>query len=212
MRAEHDVTREHLMIGAIKGKLIDADGTSVLEDFFDRFGITEESVNFALDVDATKVRIKCLEVKRHIEQALGAAMYTSIHALCGADFFDAFISHPDVEKAYERWQNGEFLRNDPRSGFRFGDIVWEEYRGKVGDVEFIDAETARIFPVGVNGLFRTYNAPADFMETVNTVGLPYYAKSEMEDFDRGIKLHTQGNPLMICTRPEALVEATIDDD
>jgi hypothetical protein len=33
--------------------------------------------------------------------------------------------------------------------------------GKVGTVDFIDASKAYFFPVGVPGLFRQYNAPAD---------------------------------------------------
>jgi hypothetical protein len=31
---------------------------------------------------------------------------------------------------------------------------------------------AYFFPVGVPGLFRQYNAPVDFVETANTIGLP----------------------------------------
>jgi hypothetical protein len=33
--------------------------------------------------------------------------------------------------------------------------------------------TGRHRPVGVSGLFRQYNAPADFVETANTIGLPH---------------------------------------
>jgi len=39
-------------------------------------------------------------------------------------------------------------------------------------VDFTDAAKAYFFPVGVPGLFRQYNAPADFVETANTIGLP----------------------------------------
>jgi hypothetical protein len=41
----------------------------------------------------------------------------------------------------------------------------------VGTVDFTDASKAYFFPVGVPGLFRQYNAPADFVETANTIGL-----------------------------------------
>jgi Phage major capsid protein E len=46
----------------------------------------------------------------------------------------------------------------------------------VRSVDFTDASKAYFFPVGVPGLFRQYNAPADFVETANTIGLPRYAK------------------------------------
>jgi Phage major capsid protein E len=80
--------------------------------------------------------------------------------------------------------------------------VFEEYRGRVGTVDFTDASKAYFFPVGVPGLFRQYNAPADFVETANTIGLPRYAKQAVDQqFARWVMLHVQSNPLSICTRP-----------
>lgn len=40
-RNSHDATIEHLMLGAVKGKIVDADGTTVIYDLFSEFGITE---------------------------------------------------------------------------------------------------------------------------------------------------------------------------
>jgi hypothetical protein len=80
-------------------------------------------------------------------------------------------------------------------------------RGRVGTVDFTDAE-AYFFPVGVPGLFRQYNAPADFVETTNTIGLPRYAKQAVDQqFARWVMLHVQSNPLPICTRPRVLIKA-----
>ena len=47
-----------------------------------------------------------------------------------------------------------------------------------------------------------------FNETVNTLGLPIYAKQESRKFDRGTDLHTQSNPLPLCLRPSVLVKVT----
>jgi len=44
--------------------------------------------------------------------------------------------------------------------------------------------------------FATYFAPADFNETVNTLGQPLYAKQEPRKFDRGTDLHTQSNQII----------------
>src|ERR671918_3021157 len=69
-------------------------------------------------------------------------------------------------------------------------------------VDFTDASKAYFFPVGLPGLFRQYNAPADFVETANTIGLPRYAKQAVDQqFARWVMLHVQSNPLPICTRP-----------
>lgn len=207
MRQDHEVTLEYLRIGAVQGKIIDADGT-VLYDLFTEFDVAEQSTDFVLGTTTTKQRLKCLAVKRQIEAALGAAAYDHVHAICGASWFDRFISHTDVEKAYDRWNDGAQLRSDPRAGFPFAGIIFEEYRGKVGDRDFIPPDQARFFPVGVPDLFITYFGPANFMQTVNTIGLPLYARQEPIRLDQGIQLHTQQNPLPICTRPSTLVKGT----
>lgn len=208
MRQSHEVTHEYHKIGAIKGTILDADGTTVIYNLFTEFGVTQDTVDFVLGTAATNIKTKCLSVKRLIEDALGAAMYDHIHCLCGSDWFDKFVSHPQVKEAYERHENGASLRADNRKGFTFADITFEEYRGSVSGVSFVNTAQAHFFPVGVPGLFKQHWAPADFMETANTLGLPVYAKQEPISMNRGIKLHTQSNPLMLCHRPKALVKAT----
>lgn len=208
MRQDHEVTWEHLMIGALQGNILDADGTTVIYNLFTEFGTTEQTTDFILGTTTTNVRAKCLAVKRQIELALGATVYQHIHAFCGATWFDAFINHTNVKAAYERFQNGAMLRNDPRSGFDFAGIIFEEYVGSIGGVSFVNAAQARFFPVGVPNLFWKFNAPADFIESANTLGKPLYAKQKVEDYERGIGIHTQSNPLPMCVRPRCLVKGT----
>jgi Phage major capsid protein E len=154
------------------------------------------------------VKKKCHDIRRKIEDELGAQPYEHIHAICGADFFDDLITHSEVEKAYERYLDGAFLRQgQARGSFEYSGIVFEEYRGRVGSVDFTDASKAYFFPVGVPGLFRQYNAPADFVETANTIGLTRYAKQAADQqFARWVMLHVQSNPLPICTRPRVLIK------
>src|ERR687897_3010922 len=69
------------------------------------------------------------------------------------------------------------------------------------------ASKAYFFPVGVPGLFPQYNAPADFVETANSIGLPRYARQAVDQqFARWVMLHVQSNPLPICTRPRVLIK------
>ncbi len=212
MTAKHDATLEHLRIGAIKGQILDADGTSVLYDLFTEFGVTAyDEIDFDLDAaspEAGAIKKLCHSIKRKIEDALGAAPYVSIHAFCSASFFDALVTHEEVTTAYDRYQESIFLRTGQARGqFDYGGVVFEEYRGSVGGIDFVPDGKAYFFPVGTPGLFRQYNAPADFVETVNTVGLPRYAKQAIDDeFGRWVKLHTQSNPLPICTRPKVLIK------
>jgi len=201
MRRDLDTTIEYQRMGAIKGQILDANGVTVLEDLYSAFGVTQTTHNMVLGNTATKVQTRVLEAKRKMELALGGLMYVDSRALCSESFFDAFTSHPAVEKAFDRWMSGEFLRSDNRAGFFFGGVFWEEYRGTVNGVPFIEAGSAYLIPGGVPDLFATYFAPADYMETVNTAGLPYYAKQEAMPFNKGIMVEAQSNPLSLCTRP-----------
>lgn len=207
MRQNHETTKEFHRAKAIQGLLLDADST-VIYDFWSEFGLIEQTVDFVLGTTTTDIRSKCLSVAEKVEDAIGATPYDHIHAMCGNTWFNSFIGHTLVRDAFSRWRDGEFLRNDPRRGFQFAGITFEVYRGVVSGQTFVPATVARFFPVGAPGLFRMHNAPADFVETVNTVGRPVYAKQVRMKFDKGIEIHTQSNPFIYCTRPYCLVKGT----
>ena len=212
MKAKFSITLEFLRMGALKGVILDADG-STLYDLYSEFGITPKTINFALSTNTTEVLLKVLEVKRHIEDNLRGEFMTGILCLCSQGFFDALTTHTKVKEAYSRWQQGQLLFTDNRTNFTFGGITFEEYRGQATDAagnvrKFIADDEAHFFPLGTATTFRTYFAPADFNETANTLGLPLYAKQEPRKFGRGTDLHSQSNPLPVCLRPEVLVKGT----
>jgi hypothetical protein len=136
----------------------------------------------------------------------------SAHAFCGEAFFDDLIKHPEVRATYLQQQEAGQLRGGYYAErFQFGGIVWEEYRGSIGGTDFINVDKCHIFPVGVPGLFKMYYGPADYIETVNTIGLPVYAKIgfDPEGLNRFVKVHVQSNPLVLCTRPRAVIKLTL---
>ena len=50
MTTKMDATLEHLRIGAIKGQILDADGSAVIYDLFTEFGVTAHAeIDFDLD-------------------------------------------------------------------------------------------------------------------------------------------------------------------
>jgi hypothetical protein len=212
MRNKHAITLEHLRMGALKGIIFDADG-SELVNLYSEFEIVPKVVNFALGTATTNVKSRCLEVIRHIEDNLRGEFMTGVHCLVSPEFFDALTSHSKVKEAYELWQDGAALRNDMRAGFSYGGITFEEYRGQASSPDgtvrkFVAVNEGHCFPIGTAESFVTYFAPADFNETVNTLGLPLYAKQCPRKFDRGTDLHTQSNPLPMCLRPSVLVKLT----
>ncbi len=205
MKDSIDVTVEWHRLGGIGGQILDADG-SVIYDLFDEFGVTKKSITIPFSNKETDIRQSCMEAKRHAEKKLGGVVVTGYRALCDAKFFDALTGHPNVQKAYANYQEAaDRLGGDMRSGFRYGDIEFIEYTAEVSGKTFIPEATARVFPVG-RGVFKMYYAPANYNETVNTIGLPYYARSEARPKGKGHDLEVQTNPLAMCMFPEALVE------
>lgn len=212
MRNKHAITLEHLRMGALKGIILDADG-SELYNLFDLFDITPKVVNFQLGSAATDIKKKCLDLKRYLEKSLKGERMNGVHCLVSEEFFDALTSHEKVVAAYDRWQDSFALRSDMRSGFTFAGITFEEYAGEASDGDdnvhrFIAAGEGHAFPLGTVDTFATYFSPADFNETANTLGQPLYAKQEPRKFERGTDIHTQSNPLPMCHRPAVLVKVT----
>jgi hypothetical protein len=207
-RRDLDATIEYQRIGAIKGQVLDADGTTVLLDLYNTFNVTQQVKALSTGTATTKVIQKLIEAKRLSESKLGNLQYASLRLIASSGLFDSIVNHPTVQTAYERWQTGDFLRADNRKGFYYGGIWIEEYRGGVNGVDFIDAGEGYLIPEGVPDLFITNFAPADYMETANTIGLPYYSKLEPLDFNKGMMLESQSNPISINTRPDTVIKIT----
>lgn len=203
-RRDLDITHEYQRMGALKGLVLDADGTTIY-NYFTEFGVTQTTLSWALSVTGTKVLQLCIALKRVIEDKLGGVMMQGVRVLCSPEFMDAFTSHPAVTEAF-KYQQSQVLRDDYRDSFQFGGIVWEEYRGSIGATRFIAAGKAYAIPMGVPGLFQTLYSPAPYMETVNTPGLPFYMKAKSMDFDTGVEWQVQSNPLHLGTRPDCIVE------
>lgn len=209
MKAQLDVTIEYHRIGAIKGQVLDSDGTTVLMDMYTTFNVAQPTQFMALATPTTKVKQLVIQIKRKIALALGGRSFKSVRVLCSQSFFDDLTGHATVEKAFELYNQNSYARNDQSgTAFEFAGVTFEEYAGGVGSVQFIADGLAYAYPEGVSGLFQTAYAPADYMETVNTEGLPYYAKQERMQFDKGIALESQSNPINFCSLPEAVVKVS----
>lgn len=211
-RLKLDPTLEFQRVGALKGVIVNADGT-VLYDLYEEFDVTPEAVvDFDLDNAnplSGALRGAADDVSRMVADALGAIPFTGLHAFVGRAFWKQLIAHPEVEKIYLASQTLATALLNPMAykTIQIGDITFEEYRGKHGTTPFIADDAAHIFPVGVPGLYRTVYAPADYEETVNTEGLPRYAKQWPMANGKGRHLESQMNALNYITRPNALITA-----
>jgi hypothetical protein len=223
MGLRHDLTLENLRLGALRGVVLDKDGTEIL-DLYDFFGVEpveewdfSEVLNAAgTEASFDTVRTFCHRVTRSIKRNLKAPWPAGarIHAFAGDNFFDRIVDATSVKNVWDGWAAAErrLGGNYAHGIYEFGGILWENYQGTDdNETVAIDSDGVRFFVTGVPGLYAEYYAPADFMETVNTIGLPRYAKIAPDGrFNRSIFLHTQQNPLPICTRPRSLQSGTLN--
>ncbi|MGP6433481.1 major capsid protein [Pseudomonas paraglycinae] len=204
-RRQLDATHEFQRMGALNGQVLDADGKTVLLDIYKSFGVNRQKMSMGLNNLDTNVRERAGEALDMQEDALGSVTSSGSRAFCGKNFWSKLISHKSVTDTYLNTLQAAALRGDARESFEFGGIVWERYRGKVAGVSFVHDDKALLVPEGVPDLYISTFAPADYMETVNTEGLPYYSKLEPLPFNKGVAGEAQSNPLHLCTRPRAQV-------
>lgn len=204
MRNNVDATREYHKICAIRGQILDADG-SVIENLYTGFEVSQETVNLSL-ASNTAPNAKIREAIRKSEKVLGARLVSGFRAYCSPDFFDALVENAAVKAAYANWQAAQDrLGGDMRGGFTHGGVEWIEYAAQIGDKKFVPDGEAYLFPVA-QGIFIEALAPANYLETINTLGKEYYAKSKVIDFDKGYDLEAQSNPLALNLLPSATIK------
>jgi hypothetical protein len=218
MRRKHSITLEHLRMGALRGEILDSDGSSLL-NLFNEFGVTQKVVDFVLGTATTDVKAKARDVTAYMEDNLMGEVMSGVHVLASPEWYAKFIGHAKVEEIYKYYdgQNNP-LRQDVRRAFPFQGLVIEEYRGSAQYLQedgtyatrrFIPAGEAIAFPIGTVDTFSTYFAPATFMDTVNTLGEEVYVRQAIDkDFAEWVKLRSQSNPLPMVKRPALLVRLT----
>jgi hypothetical protein len=211
-RRDMELTHEFHRLGAIQGKLLDANGTTVLANFFTRFNIAEPALlDFELDDPATDVRAKCTAVKRAMTLAGKGVILptTRIYALAGDNFFDLLVGHAKVVDTF-RYQEGQRLRdNMAYTSFDFGGITWVNYRGTdTASPVAIPTDEARFFPVGAPGVFGVSFSPFEGQDFVNTPGEDVYS-IVVRDMERGFWFQPEiySYPFHYCALPAVLQRA-----
>jgi hypothetical protein len=220
MRQAVEYTEEYLRLAAIQGLVLDPADGSTLYNYFTEFGISQPAaVSFELDQTGTDVAGVCREVTRDIKRASKGSWIegqSRVHALVGDSFFDALISHPNVEKFWINYQAAAEMRGiDAFSTFEHAGIVFHNYHGSDDNSEIAVADAeAKFFVVGGDGIFVKAQAPADeFAPFVNTPGQAVYAVQELDAAfqatPRFSKFHVHSYPLYMCQKPGTLRRGTL---
>jgi hypothetical protein len=208
VRASMDLTHENMRVGALKGLVTDADGSTLL-DVYDAFGMSQQTQfwNIAVATNGDP-KASIITLKSMIRAKMGGRSFGRIRVICSLGFFTALVQNAKMIKAWELWNQGAYLRTDQVNGgdFEFAGVIFEVYDGGTSAGDFIADGIAYAYPEGVPGMFQSKFAPADYMETVNTQGLPFYAKMEPMPFNKGVIGEAQSNPIHFNSLPEAVIK------
>lgn len=210
MKFDIEYTREHLMLGAVKGKILDADGTPLV-DIYDRFGLTRKTFTWNLSGENSNVGKMIDDAVTALSKKRGGEPVNGWYVLCSPEFMQAVIYHKTMTALYERYQDGKTYREgDTNVGFKHKNLEFIQYDHVFESGLQIKAGEAEIIPKGTRKTFREYFAPADTAAAVNTKAKPYYASREPLGHGKGYDLEAQSNPLPLLLRPDlaATLKAT----
>lgn len=202
------MTLEHQRVGAIKGIVTSKSG-GVLVNLYNAFGIAvPAAVPLELDVDATDVSSLWQDVIYSIEDDLDEP-YSGIKVYTGRDFHRYLWRHKSVRDTFLYNSGAEVLRRDVPDVYTWGGATWERYKtGAKATTDlgaaYIAPTEARVVIEGVPDLFISRFAPADYNETVNTKGIPFYSRAIEKRNGKGYDLEVQMNAVSLCTKPKTL--------
>lgn len=214
-----ELTWEHMRLGAVLGIVVDADGSTVIRNWYTEWGITApSSLSFDLDIETTDVRKKCRDIKRAMQKAAKGVWTpsTRVGALVGDTFFDMLTNHKQIKETKLNTPQASTLENiEGYSSIEIEGIIFINYRGTDdGTTLAIDTDKARFFPIGARGAFKVGWAPASEFKAYlgqrgqEYVGMVLADPSGRDQWDR-VELYSY--PLFVCTRPEMLLSATATD-
>ena len=208
--------RFHRAKSLFEGKILDANGTKVLMDINAKFGVTQQTHQIALGTAGTKVKTKLEEAKDKSIDAIGDS--TSVigwRGYAGRNWHNQFVSHQAVEKAFDRYENGAFLRDSQgKSPFNFVDIDWYKFYGQIkgqsgGAINFIDPDAAYLVPITDDpSAYQTWFGPAPYEGVVNTMGRPFYAV-QLERNVKGMNGEACSVTLSLARRPRSIIKLTL---
>jgi len=220
VRRDVELTEEYHRLGAIQGILLDADGTTVIYDYFTEMGeAAPVAVNFALNVSTTDVYGIGREVARSMGRSAGGAFTpnTTINALCGDQFYDDLIGHSNVKEFYlnsVRSRELEAASGAIFESLKVGAITYHNYRGSDDNSAVaVPTDECRIFPRNAEGVFSKVQGPHTTFSTVNTPGLPLYAERTFENpvnpgESKWVKGEVHAYNLHMCMKPRVLRKGT----
>lgn len=216
-----DQTHEYMMLQAIKGVCKTPQGTT-LADMFSEFGLTQVEIDFDLGTATTDVDAKCSDVKDAMVKNLktGGVITGTPEVLVDRSFMKKLKSHPNVVQAYLNSTSNVRYQQDLSSYMTWGISDVFEYQGLrflVYGHEFtlpdgtteaaIATDTGHVIPDVVgDSVFRAWYGPSQRLDVDG--GSEMFSFEYRDPKQRSHEIEFETAPLMICTKPAALIKVT----
>lgn len=215
-------TKEFHRLGALQGIVYDADGTTVVTNWYNEMEISAPSpvtftwANFDTDAEAAALR---LYIDEHINTPIYRALKrrrrpgTQIHSLVGDTFWGKITSSP----AYERLYYGDVQRQVLGQSklwqtINFAGVVWHHYFGSDDQALTIADDEAIFFPVGAKDTFKVFYMPGENLDEVNAKGKEVYSIVSPDyrpNMNEWIDVYARSYPLFACLCPQALLKGVL---
>lgn len=205
-----DYTMEFQRVGALKGIVYDSDGSTVLFNLFTEFGVSQTTANMTLSSATTNIRVEVDKWTNTIDDLLGGIGYEGLDVWCGRTAWQSLVSHKSYLETFAASPDVGKMRAPVGNVIEFGGATWHKYRGRANSAAMIADAEMYVVPRGVSDLFIGRFGPADYEDTVNTMGLPMYAQGLRMRNGKGWDIEMQSNPIHLCTRPDAVIKITVN--
>ncbi len=224
LKSEMEATKELHRLGALQGKLMDVDGTTVLFDYFAEYGIGTPAtinINFSTTDEADLMLFFQDNFLRPILLSLKDRDTggVTLGALVGDTFWSRMMKHPAIRELYRLQQTGNMIANTNNplmtpnlwNEFYFAGVTWINYRGSTLGEIAVPTNDAIFFPIGAQDVFDVYWAPGETMRDIGSEGRPEYPYIQPDVRDQmpsHVDIYLRSYPLYACIFPKALLRAT----
>lgn len=210
-KARIGTTLEHMRIGALKGQVLNKDGT-VLWDFWNKFGLSPNTATLDLASSTVKLRSAIDVLTEQSANELGDAEPTSYEAIIGAPAFRALVESKAAREEYlAQVTAGAAAGRSMEDVFDYGGVRWHKAKTRSSvhsSVARIEDNKAYIVPRGIPDFLIGRFGPADWIDSVNLPGVPVYAKSKVNADETGWDVDMKSCPFFAPTRPRGIVQVT----
>lgn len=221
-------TEEFHRLGALQGIVYDADGTTVIDDWYEMYGISAPApVTFDFTDYDTQDEAPALrafldaEINTPVLRALKRRRRpgTNIHALAGDEFWAKISASGSVERQLELQAMAGSMAaansvNDSRlwQSITLAGITWHHYFGDDDQELQIEPDEAIFFPMGAKDVFKVFYFPGEDFDEANQRAKELYSVVSPDfrpNMNEWVDIYVKKYPLFACLCPQVLMKGVL---